>query len=260
MSVSDGDGHPDGRAANTVPGQPSDQAGPRDRGGVHQSVNHLDPDQLAALALDPEIDDLREDEHLAECARCRNELDTLREVTARARRAGRTEPAPLPPEGVWDNVVRELSESGDLGLRRVRPPTRWQPWALAAAIVLAAVLAAGVLLPITGTQVVATATLEPLADVTQARAELVTEGDQRMLSVDDLDLPETDGYYELWLLTSEGDGLISLGPVGAGATVEVPPAIDTERFSVVDISREPQDGDPAHSTDSVLRGPLRPEV
>jgi hypothetical protein len=40
----------------------------------------------------------------------------------------------------------------------------------------------------------------------------------------------------------------------------VPPAIDTERFSVVDISREPQDGDPAHSTDSVLRGPLRPEV
>jgi hypothetical protein len=260
MSASYGDGRPDGREPDSGRKQPRGERVPDDDGERYQSRSHIDPDQLAALALDPRAGDLHESEHLVDCVRCRRELETLREVTDRARRSGRAEPLPLPPEGVWDSVVRELSGSGDLAPRRARPAPRWQSFALAAALVVAAVLAAGILLPLTGSEVVATATLEPLADVTQARVELVTEGDQRTLTLDDLDLPETDGYYELWLLTREGDGLISLGPVGPGATVEVPTAIDTDRFSVVDISREPQDGDPAHSTDSVLRGPLQPQV
>lgn len=260
MSTSDGGGHSDDAGPDIGRDQVCDQRVADDRGDGHPSRNHLDPDDLAALALDPAIDDLRKDEHLVHCARCRKELETLRDVTARARRSGRSEPLPYPPDGVWDNVVRELTESGDVGLQPVRSASRWQPWALAAALVFAAVLAAAALLPLTGSEVVATATLEALADVEPARAELSTEDEGRTLTIDEIDLPETDGYYELWLLTPEGDGLISLGPVGPQATVEIPPAIDTDRFSVVDISREPQDGDPAHSTDSVLRGALEPEV
>jgi len=260
MSVSDGGGHAGGRDPDDGRARPRPRRVRNDHDGEHQRVHHLDPDELAALALDPAIDDPRKDEHLAQCARCRNELETLRDVTARARRSGRSEPLPYPPEGVWDNVVRELTASGELGLQPVRSASRWQPWALAAALVFAAVLAAAALLPLTGSEVVATATLEALADVAPARAELVTEDEGRTLIIEEIDLPATDGYYELWLLTPEGDGLISLGPVGPRVTVEVPPAIDTDRFSVVDISREPQDGDPAHSTDSVLRGALEPEV
>jgi hypothetical protein len=40
------------------------------------------------------------------------------------------------------------------------------------------------------------------------------------------------------------------------SAVEVELPVDPGRFSFFDISREPADGDPGHSTDSVLRGPV----
>jgi hypothetical protein len=124
---------------------------------------------------------------------------------------------------------------------------------------LAAVLVAAVLLPITGSgDAVATATLEPLGQVPEASAELIIEDEQTVLEVNAPDLPPTDGYYEVWLMTREADALISLGPVSAQTRATVPSTIDTNRFSVIDVSREPVDGNPAHSTDSVLRGQLRP--
>lgn len=258
MSPTDSGAHPDGRVPDDTDRRRHRRV-PNGGGDEYQSMSHLDPDQLATLALDPGAGDGLQDDHLAACARCRRELETLRDVTARARRADRAEPLPLPPEQIWDNVVRELSASGDLTPQRGRAPLRWQPWALAAALVLAAVLAATALLPLTDRpEVVASATLEPLDDVSQARAQLLVGDDGHVLEIDELDLPDTDGYYELWLLTAEGDGLVSLGPVEQRASVDVPTVIDTERFSVVDISREPPDGDPSHSTDSVLRGALEP--
>lgn len=260
MSSSDNTGRPnDGeRAPDDQQRRPQIRRVPNDNGDEYQSMDHLDPDQLTAFALDPDSDEERANEHLASCPRCRSELQTMRAVTSRARAAGRAEPVPVPPEHVWENVVRELTASGDMGPRTVRETVRWQPWALAAALVLLAVVAAGVLLPATGTDLVATATLEPLAQVARARAELVTDDDQRVLTIDDLELPVIDGYYELWLLTADGQRLISLGPVSDQARVDVPETIDTGQFSLVDISRELPDGDPSHSGDSVLRGPLEP--
>lgn len=237
-------------------------------------MDHLDPDHLTAFALDPESNEERSNEHLSSCPRCRSELRTMREVTARARSAGRPDPISVPPGHVWDNIVRELTASGDLGSgdfgsgdlgandrspRPARRTVRWQPFALAAALVLLVVMAAGVLLPATN-DIVATAALEPLAQVSGARAELVSDGDQRTLTIADLDLPPIDGYYELWLLGNDDDGMVSLGPITGQEQVAVPPAVDTTRFAVVDISREPSDGDPTHSTDSVLRGPLEPRA
>lgn len=130
---------------------------------------------------------------------------------------------------------------------------------LIAALVLAAVLVAAVLLTITGSrEVVATATLEPLGQAPEATAQLVIEDGQQQLEVRAPDLPPTDGYYELWLMTTAADALISLGPIGQQTRAVVPPTVDTARFGVIDVSREPVDGDPAHSTDSVLRGMLQP--
>lgn len=226
-------------------------------------MNHLHPDHLAALAIEPEMAGADDEAHLQQCPRCRGELATLRDVSARARRAQPGEPSPAPPESVWDNVVRELSASGDLRPQlpeRRRTPVWRQPWAVAAALVVAAVVAAAVLLPFTSGSVVAQAPLEPLAQVPEARATLVADGDERSLNIESLDLPAFDGYYELWLLTTDGQRLVSLGPIDDAAQVDIPAGIDPGVYSVVDISREPPDGDPSHSTDSVLRGPLETDA
>ncbi|NAZ88574.1 anti-sigma factor, partial [Kineococcus indalonis] len=65
-----------------------------------------------------------------------------------------------------------------------------------------------------------------------------------------------DGVLEVWLLDPDG-GLLSLGTLtGERLDVALPEAVDLSRFRVVDVSREPLDGDPGHSSDSVLRGEL----
>jgi hypothetical protein len=92
----------------------------------------------------------------------------------------------------------------------------------------------------------------------EARGELTVAGgagETARLKVSGLP-PNGEDYYEAWLL---GDrGLVSLGAfrVGEdeGATVELQLPVDPERYGSIDVSLEPDDGDPAHSTDSVLRG------
>lgn len=228
---------------------------------------HVHPDQLAAISLEPEIAEDGDRTHLDGCPRCRREVDTLRVVSARARRARPDGPEPAPPESIWDNVVRELADAGELrptpvgngaAVRRPRPRW-WVPATVAAVLVALAIFATVALLPLGGGgQIVAEATLEPLGSVPEASAVLTTDGDGRVLTVDTQDLPDTDGYYELWLLTPDAERLVSLGPVGGGLEHPIPASVDLDEYSVVDISREPTDGDPAHSTDSVLRGPLQP--
>ena len=66
-------------------------------------------------------------------------------------------------------------------------------------------------------------------------------------------------FYELWLL-GDGGELVSLGSVrvpdsGEVKLENVQLPVDPERFSFLDVSREPGDGDPGHSSISVLRGP-----
>ena len=72
--------------------------------------------------------------------------------------------------------------------------------------------------------------------------------------------PSEGGYfYELWLLGADGE-LVSLGsvrvPESGRATLEnVQIPVDPRRFRSLDVSLEPDDGDPGHSAESVLRGP-----
>ena len=65
-------------------------------------------------------------------------------------------------------------------------------------------------------------------------------------------------FYELWLL-GEGGELVSLGsfrvPESGKAQLDVPVPVDPAQFRYLDVSREPADGDPSHSTVSILRGP-----
>ncbi len=90
------------------------------------------------------------------------------------------------------------------------------------------------------------------------------ELDGRSLTVDFAAEPAPDGsFYELWLLQIDDDeglvGLQSLGPieVGEDGSFEVPEGVDLDEFATVDVSIEPDDGNPDHSGQSVLQGQLQ---
>lgn len=154
-----------------------------------------------------------------------------------------------------DNVV-SLSE---------RRPGWGRPAAiltLAAAVVL--LLAVPVTLALTGgddVDVVASADLELLEGQagTEVAAQVISvDGDLRI----DVEAPTevADGeFLELWLLEVGDDGvqaLESLGRVDGSGQYDVPDDVDLDRFSVVDISVELDDGNPDHSGNSVVRGEL----
>jgi hypothetical protein len=77
------------------------------------------------------------------------------------------------------------------------------------------------------------------------------------LSVKGLPAPPGEDFYEIWLFDPPSGRMLAVGvlpPDGKG-TYSLPR--DTEHgYSAVEISLEPNDGDPGHSKLSVLRGPL----
>lgn len=69
-------------------------------------------------------------------------------------------------------------------------------------------------------------------------------------------LRPTDGFYEVWLLDPGSGRLVALGVLdddGRGR-LTVPEGVAVGDYPAVDVSAEPDDGDPAHSGASVLRG------
>ncbi len=76
------------------------------------------------------------------------------------------------------------------------------------------------------------------------------------VDLDSLPPPPGGSFYELWLLDLDQGRLVSLGPVGPDGTFTVPIAVADGTWPTIDVSIEPADGDPAHSGDSVLRGPV----
>ena len=111
--------------------------------------------------------------------------------------------------------------------------------------------------------VVASARLEPLpdqpaGDARPVDAQVVESGGglQLDMALGDAGLPEPEGFYEVWLIDPNVEGMVSLGPARSDGTYAVPPDIDVAAFPIVDVSVEPPDGVPTHSGVSVLRGTL----
>lgn len=107
-------------------------------------------------------------------------------------------------------------------------------------------------------RLVAEADLEPFPDWQASGSARVEEsGSGARSMVVDIAAPG-GGLTEVWLLDPETSGLVSLGLLtGETGTFALPENLDLSRYSVVDVSREPDDGDPAHSGDSIVRGTLR---
>ena len=102
--------------------------------------------------------------------------------------------------------------------------------------------------------------LEPVGSQTGGRALVVTRDDGRIALRASGLRPDGRGHHELWLLPAGGEpvavGTFRVGRDGR-ATATYPLPDDPTRYAALDVSREPPDGDPAHSGDSVLRAPVR---
>jgi hypothetical protein len=134
--------------------------------------------------------------------------------------------------------------------------------ALAAVLLLLALGAGGALLAAGGDpdrgpgRALALSPLRP-GGAAQGQVRLARAGGRATLKVSGLAPSRRGEFYELWLLSPPGD-LVSLGsfrvPAGGRATLQVPLPVDPSRYRFLDVSVEPDDGDPAHSSRSILRG------
>lgn len=224
-------------------------------------MEHPEHDRLAALALEPGSDGAPDDAgvvaHLQSCAACREEVDELRDLAGLVRgvRHERLEP---PPPQVWQGVVDELGLRG----RRTRPLL----WAAAAAVVGLGLgsLATWAVVRSDGpepAEVLRTVALEPVTDgtATSGTARLLEHADgAQSVEVSAADLGTSAGHFEVWLIRPGTDRMISIGVLAPGDPGEfaVPATALADGFTLVDVSDEPDDGEPTHSGDSVLRGDL----
>jgi anti-sigma-K factor RskA len=91
------------------------------------------------------------------------------------------------------------------------------------------------------------------------RASLTIAGEDARLRGTGLPPSGAHDYYEAWLADARGR-MVSMGTFRVGrdgrVDVHMPIAVDVKRYALVDVSREPDNGDPAHSDTSVLRARL----
>jgi hypothetical protein len=229
-------------------------------------VSHCEPESIALLALGEEDGLTAERDHVRGCAACQAEVDQLAAVVRTGKSITADDMPAVAPNDIWHGVVSELALApaappmDELAARRARRASL--PWigvAAAAGLVLGGLGASQILQPTQNAEVLMATTLEPLpgnAVVGDAAIEQTAQG--AVLSVHVPELPASDGYYEVWLLTPDVSNMISVGVLGGDnqGTFPLPPNLDLGEFSVVDISREKFDGDATHSSDSVVRGEL----
>jgi anti-sigma-K factor RskA len=242
-------------------------------------MTHLDPDRLADRALGTD-DPLTaaEEKHLNSCAECRDELAQLSRIAELGRNPERVAHQLVPTEAMWQSIQVQLATQTpatteapaepapssptvtDLPRRTPRP----RSWLLvAAAAVVGLIIGFGVTTVAVRDRVEVTSStaLEALPGQTgQGTAELVSDRGRPELRVQ-IDAPPTpDRYREVWLINTDGQRMYTLGvlPDDGRASYPLPPELagQLQGFTIVDISIEPYDGNPAHSRESQVRGTL----
>ncbi|KAA9110395.1 anti-sigma factor [Microbacterium rhizomatis] len=236
--------------------------------------DHLDPDQLALLAMGEPVASRADSAHLVECATCAEELQELTRAVQVGRATIDVGEIETPDPVVWTRIAQELhlSAPSDEGadekvaagaVRRSRASRLRTFWSLAAAIALLAGIGLGgwalgqrsALVP------VAEAALAPFPDHPGAEGSALVEqkrdGEQVVrVTLEASQTPDT--YREVWLITADASALISLGVLdGTEGTFPIPAGVNLKDYVLVDISQEKIDGNPSHSGDSIVRGELR---
>lgn len=231
-------------------------------------MDHVDAEVLALAALGEPVS-AADEAHLAICERCGDEVASLERAAGLARDGGREELV-APPPAVWTRIRAELGLADATPARPAdTPPAVVVPLRRRTSAWIAAAAAAGVVVGGVGATWVATrddappallaaADLAPLPGWDAAgHAEVEEAADGSRVLVLSVDVADIDGLQEVWLLKEDVSGLVSLGLLdGAEGRFVLPAGLDLAEYPVVDVSREPLDGDPAHSGDSIVRGVL----
>jgi anti-sigma-K factor RskA len=228
-------------------------------------TTHLDEELLAQWAFEQVEPDAEAAEHLRTCAACTAQLAELRQLVVAADGLPAVE---TPPAEVWRRVTAELGLSGESasssldsrGAGGVSGGWTRRAVALAAGVAVIAGIGIGVggtLLLGSDDQPLAVVQLSPLAGKTGSGTAGLVDGG-RQLKVSASGLVAAGGYYEVWLINEDGKRMVSLGVLAAGhdGTFQVPGDLPAQGYRIVDVSLEPDDGNPAHSLDSVIRGTL----
>ncbi|ONI74321.1 hypothetical protein BWI15_13430 [Kribbella sp. ALI-6-A] len=250
-------------------------------------TTHLDDEVLAQWAFEQTQPDDDATGHLRSCPDCATNLAELRQLAGAVEELPRLE---SPPHEVWQRVAAELGfraeaapssldpqgaggmpgagRTAGAGAEARRRTAGWTRRSVALAASVAAI--AGIGIGVGGTLLfdsddapVATprtvVQLAPLAGKTgTGTAGLVQAATGQQLKVSASGLPTAGGYYEVWLINEDGKRMVSLGVLAAGhdGTFQVPGDLPAQGYRIVDVSLEPDDGNPAHSLDSVIRGTL----
>lgn len=236
---------------------------------------HADPDTLADLVLEPGAVRESVHAHVTSCPECGAALDALRS----ARRATGAEPLVPVPDGLRARVLAEALGQGvapqaadvaPVPLRRRHAVPLWLATA-AAVIGLVAGLGLGrwtAADPVAAPEpdpepsgaVVASAALTALdSDAPRGDVEAFDAADDVVqVSVRARELGGEPGFHEVWLINVDGKRMVALGILARGddGTFEVPRRLIDEGYRILDISVEPDDGDPTHSGVSLARGEL----
>jgi anti-sigma-K factor RskA len=196
--------------------------------------------------------------HLEECSSCWAELSIVWGTHNVLREAAASRPPPELKARTLARAKAESSARSRLGLRL------WVPMAAALLVAAAVVVVVGfgvlrsiVEDPSEGVPLTAT-TLAPKAGG-EVRGEVVGENLQVELEVWEMpELPE-NAYYEMWYYAEDGSriscGTFRTGPEGR-TTVHLTAPASARSYPEIEITREPDDGNPMASEDEVLRGSL----
>ena len=180
-----------------------------------------------------------------------------------------------PPVVVWAGIEQAVTEVEVPSAPVTRIPSKRHRFVrpligIAAALILV-VVGIGIIASRNDRDVLATAKLtfdpasfDPLGEGSSATVSLVKSRSGKEIVIDTASLPTdlSDEDLEMWLIEADTSGkILDLVPLGIvdptrHGTFDVPKGYDTSRYSVVDISVEPRDGNPAHSSRSILRGSL----
>ncbi len=257
-------------------------------------MQHLDHERLVFLALGESEAVDGESTHLDTCEHCRREMASLRHVAGLGAGTQGLRDLPDPPEHLWQGIMAEIraaeelpsiaeprrpvspaapaatggSTVGATGARRRPRRGRLPRWVttVGTAVAAAALGVVGTLavLNVTGTEpepqraVLASAPLAAYGSTPPAANGEARVFDNGRLHLHVANLPDVAGYYEVWLINPDTMEMFSVGVLGdrSDELLPLPPNVDLDAYSVVDVSAEAYDNDTAHSGNSLLRGTL----
>lgn len=246
-------------------------------------MEHSTAETMAMMAMgDPDVS-VADRAHVYACDQCREKWEALSRVVTLARSNPPMQPLQEPSPVVWDRISASLrahasgatesptslpsTTEAHLARKHRSPRRRRVSWVIAstlATLSLVIGIAGGIAFSqLNSTQVanvVASAELQAFPDWEdaqgEARLEKTASGQRELVVRLSTPLPP-DGYREVWVMSPSLKKLISVGVLtGSTGRFALPGESILSEYPLVDISQEPNDGNPAHSGDSIVRGEL----